>query len=122
MCIANGCKSGKRVHQSVWCHFRIFHACSAIAVRCQCKFAIHYIFVIIYAIFVSVCCFCCCWWRWWWWCVVCCVFVFLELNFVYLCFIPFFAFISCIEFDANCNGKTKIKPCKKNENCIEKVK
>lgn len=56
------------------------------------------------------------------WCVVCCVFVFLELNFVYLCFIPFFAFISCTEFDANCNGKIKIKPCKKNENCIEKVK
>lgn len=79
---ANGCKSGKRVHQSVWCHFRIFHACSAIAVRCQCKFAIHYILVIIYAIFVSVCCFCCCWWRWWWWlCSLLCI----RLSWIEFC-------------------------------------
>lgn len=29
LCIANGCKSGKSVHQSVWCHSRTFYACSA---------------------------------------------------------------------------------------------
>lgn len=53
-------------------------------------------------------------------CIVCCAFVFLELNFVYLCFIPFFAFISCTEFDANCNGKIKIKPCKKTRTALKR--